>query len=57
LIAKWLNMAAPCQRRLLAAEILATRALDEATRSALEKHRPFETSRAVLELLDRALAR
>jgi arylsulfatase len=57
LIAKWMNMAAPCQRRLLAAEILATRALDEATRSALEKHRPFETSRAVLELLDRALAR
>jgi len=56
-LARVLNMGSPCARRLLAAEILATRELAPPELELLRKHRGFETSRAVNELLDRALAR
>lgn len=56
ILARALNMGTPCARRLLAAEILATRKLEALELEALRKHRAFETSRAVNELLDRLLA-
>jgi len=57
ILARVLNMGSPCARRLLAAEILAARELAPPELELLRKHRGFETSRAVNELLDRALAR
>ena len=57
LIAKRLNMATPCDQRLIAAEVLGTRTLEPAERETLTKLVPFETSRAVLEIYERLLAR
>ncbi|MCY3001496.1 MAG: sulfatase [Planctomycetota bacterium] len=57
LIAKRLNMATPCIERLIAAEVLSQRKLEAPEREALAKLLPFETSRAVLEIYERLLAR
>jgi arylsulfatase A-like enzyme len=57
LLAKFANSATPCTQRLLAAEMLGKRALDEASKSALREHLARETSNAVKTQLERALAR
>lgn len=57
LLAKFANSATPCTQRLLAAEMLEKRALDDASKSALREHLARERSNAVKAQLERALAR
>ncbi|MBM3991976.1 MAG: hypothetical protein FJ298_13345 [Planctomycetes bacterium] len=57
ILVRALHMGSPCARRLLAAEILVARELAAKELELVRKHRAFETSSAVNELLDRALSR
>ncbi len=57
LLARLMSLSTPCTDRLLAAEVLTARKLDDAAREQLESWRRMESSNAVKTVLERALSR